>query len=361
MSRRPNGEGNIYLRNDGRWAGSVRIGDRRRYVYGKTRKEVADQLAQIRNDAMLGVTVSPSGKTVEAYLKEWREGADHLRPTTAYLYDLLIRVHIVPSIGHVKLKTLAPLHLQECYRRINGARTREQVHRLLHKALGDAVNLRLMTHNPASMLTVPTAKPAKKQRWTLHETRAFITTCSRLETLYDALWLFMLGTSCRIGEALALREEQVDWNTGIVSIEHGIVRIGTERRETLPKTEDSVRRISLPQFALDALKHRRPYLWDGYFFRTQGGTIPWTSDLQKRLKEACYRAAVPLVTSHDLRKAHASLAIAGGVDAKTVQNRLGHATLGLTLGLYAEAMEIADTKAAEVLDKLLSPNVVPEP
>ena len=134
--KRSNGEGSIRLRADGRWEGRVLIGQKRRTVYGKTRKDVADQLQQIRSDAMLGMTTAPSSESVGTYLKRWRQDASHLRPTTAYLYDLLIRVHIEPSIGNVKLKDLAPLHLNECYRRIKGTRTKEQVHRLLHKALG---------------------------------------------------------------------------------------------------------------------------------------------------------------------------------------------------------------------------------
>jgi len=328
VSRRSNGEGNIRQRADGRWEGRIRIGQKRRTVYGKTRRDVADQLAQIRQDAMLGVSTAPSSEGVEAYLKEWRQGARHLRPTTAYFYDLLIRVHVAPVIGHMKLKDLAPLHLNETYRRIKGARTREQVHRLLHKALGDAVKLRLLPHNPASLLEVPATKPAKKKRWTENEVRAFITTCSRFETTDDALWLLMLGTSCRIGEALALMV-------------------------------DDVRTMTVPEFALGALRHQRRHAVGGYFFRTKEGNVPWTSDLQKRLKEACLRAGVPEVSSHMLRKTHASLAIAGGVDVKTVQKRLGHATLALTLGLYAEAMEMGDAKAAQTLDTLLGHGSIP--
>lgn len=353
MARRANGEGSIGQRKDGRWFASISIGGKRRYVYGKTRRDVADQLQQIRQDTLLGVTTAPNSQTLEVYLKSRRERAEHLRPTTAYLYDLLIRVHIVPNVGHVKLKDLAPLHLNESYRRIKGARTTEQVHRLLHKALSDAVKMRLLAHNPASVLDVPKAKPKKVQFWTNDQSRAFVRSCSRYETVYDALWLFMLGSGCRIGEALGLKEEHVDWSAGSVSIEQGIVRIGTRREVSDPKTEAGVRQFLLPKFALDALKHRRRQVIDGYFFRTREGTVPWTSDLQKRLREACTRAGVPELTSHGLRKMSATLAIAAGVDVKTVQRRLGHATPAMTLGIYAQAMAQGDEKAAGALDNLL--------
>ena len=351
--KRSNGEGSIRQRADGRWEGRIRIGQKRRTVYGKTRKEAADQLAQIRQEAMLGLTTAPSSETLESYLKGWLTRADHLRPTTAHLYGILVRVHIVPNIGHVKLKDLAPLHLNECYRRIKGKRTKEQVHRLLHKSLGDAVKLRLMTNNPASMLDVAVSKPAKKKRWTMEQARAFITCCRRFESRYDGLWLFQLATSCRIGEALDLEEDDVNWETSIVDIKSAIIRVGGEILSTNPKTEDSIRKLHVPEFGMQALRHQRQFCINGYFFRTKEGNVPWATDIQRRLREACFRAGVPEATSHDLRKMHASLAIAGGVDVKTVQKRLGHATLALTLGLYAEAMEEGDFKAAQALDTML--------
>lgn len=354
MSRRSNGEGNIRQRSDGRWEGRLSIAGKRRSVFGRSRKDVADQLALIRSDAMLGLTAAPSSQTLESYLKEWRERADHLRPTTAYLYDLLIRVHIKPCIGTVKLKNLKALQLQECYRRIEGARTKEQVHRLLHKALGDAVRLGLVPHNPTNALSIAVARPKKRKLWTLEQVQAFMATCRRYESVYDALWLFMLGTGCRIGEALGLHEDNVNWQTKTATIEASIVRIGTERRRTDPKTEAGIRTLALPGFVLEALISRRVHLVDGYFFRTRDGNVPWTSDLQKRLKEACVRAGLPEITSHDFRRLHATLAIANGVDVKTVQRRLGHASLALTLSVYAQVMAQGDAKAAEALDNMLT-------
>ena len=160
-------------------------------------------------------------------------------------------------------------------------------------------------------------------------------------------------------EALALTLDDIDWKAGKVSVERAVVRVGTQRLESDPKTEDGIRTMTVPEFALRALRHQRQHAVGGYFFRTKEGNVPWTSDVQKRLKEACLRAGVPEVSSHMLWKTHASLAIAGGVDVKTVQRRLGHATLALTLGLYAEAMEMGDVKAAQALDTLLGHDSAP--
>ena len=216
-----------------------------------------------------------------------------------------------------------------------------------------------MTHNPGLHAPCAVCKACQEEAVDDGRDPCFITACSRYDTLYDALWLVMLGSGCRIGEALAIREMAVDWQSGTITVDEGIVRVGTIRQVSDPKTEAGTRKISLPKFALDALKHRKGYLVDGYFFRTAVGTIPWTSDLQRRLKEACFRCRTadhkPRPEEGERLPGHRR-----GVDVKTVQKRLGHATLAMTLGLYAEAMEMGDTKASEVLDRLLAPNPSPE-
>jgi integrase len=354
MARRANGEGSILQRKDGRWQGSLGVAGKRRTVYGKTRKEVADRIARLQSDLMVGRTIEPSKEPLGIYLDDWLEHRLNLRPSTHHLYSVLIRVHVKPHLGHIPLRKLTAGHVKEACTRIPGARTREQVYRLLHKALGDAVRERRLGENVVSQFEAPKAPPKKVRLWTMEQARAFIFACSRYETTYDPLWLFMLGSACRIGEALGLKEEHVGWDTGLVTVEQGIVTVGKRREVSDPKTMAGTRRILLPGFALRALGHQRGLLVDGYFFRTSAGTIPWPSDLKKRLHEACYRAGVPDLTSHGLRKMSSSLCLAGGVDIKSVQQRLGHATAALTLGIYTQAMEMGDKKAALVLDALMT-------
>jgi integrase len=360
VPRRSDGEGSVYQRSDGRWVGSLRVGGIRRSVYGKTRREAAEKLHALKNQAMLGPISQPSKLTAAAYLEDWLEGArSNLRPTTAYLYEHLVRLHIVPVIGHVRLKELAPLHLSETYRRIrtNGrrARTAEQVHRLLHKALADAVKLRVLSTNPASCVEVPAAKPAERTLWTTEQVTAFVSSCAEYRSLYDPLWLFLLGSGCRIGEALGLKETDVDWDSAVVSISRAVVRVGGRMEEGAPKTRAGVRKIVLPQFTMDALAHRRQFSVEGYLFRNGNAAVTMGADLRRRFHEACRRADVSPLRIHELRKMHATLAIASGVDVKTVQRRLGHATLALTLAVYAQAMPCGDAVAAQSLDRMLSP------
>ena len=213
--------------------------------------------------------------------------------------------------------------------------------------------------NPASSVSVPAASPAKRCLWTAEQVSSFVAASSELGSLYDPLWLFLLGSGCRIGEALALKDSDVDWDGAAVSIKRAMSRIGNVPHEDDPKARAGIRTILLPMFALTALELRRPFAIDGYLFRNQADQVPTQSDLRKRFIEACKRAGIQGATIHDLRRMHATLAIASGVDVKTVQRRLGHATLAMTLGIYAQATAQGDAKAAKVLDRLLGNGSAP--
>jgi integrase len=234
------------------------------------------------------------------------------------------------------------------------------VHRLLHKACGDAVKLRLVRVNPASGINVPAARPAERSLWTPEQVSSFVAACSEYTTYYDPLWLFLLGSGCRIGEALALREEHIDWNRSQVGVKRAVGHVGNVPYEDDPKTRAGIRTLTLPTFALTALQHRRQFSSGGYLFHSQKGRVPTASDLRKRFTEACKRAGIKGATIHDLRRMHATLAIANGVDVKTVQRRLGHSSLAMTLGIYAQATAEGDAKAADVLDRLLTPKPAPD-
>lgn len=284
-----------------------------------------------------------------------------LRTSTVAQYEILIRVHLKPALGSHKLAALRPIHLQQLYGRILGLgrspRRAEQAHRLLHKALGDAVRMRLLAHNPAQDVDPPNGKAAERPLWTPDEVRTLIATSSGFSSQYDALWLFLLGSGCRVGEALGLRWTDIDWSAKSVLIERAIVHVKNHAVLGPPKTDSGRRRLTLPDFAMTALRDQRARqagecASDDAIFRNVKGNVPQPTDLRRRFHEACKRAGVRVLRIHDCRKAHATMIVAAGVDVKTVQRRLGHASLAMTLGLYAKVVQSGDGRAAEALDAL---------
>ncbi len=115
MSRRGNGEGSIYQRSDGKWCAAVTVvGGRRRVLYGRTRQEVADKLIEALRARKEGTLTTGSRLTVAGYLDQWLRDVvkPSVRPWTYRGYEVLVRRHIVPEIGRVRLDKLTPAHVQ---------------------------------------------------------------------------------------------------------------------------------------------------------------------------------------------------------------------------------------------------------
>ncbi len=149
MGRRGNGEGSITKRKDGLYMGrytvSTATGSKRKTLYGKTRKEVSEKLNKALADRDGGLVFDTDNLKVGEYLERWLLDSvqDTVRPTTYERYDQIVRIHIRPVLGGVKLKNVTPTHVRGLYReKLEGGlspRTVQYIHVTLHKALKQAV------------------------------------------------------------------------------------------------------------------------------------------------------------------------------------------------------------------------------
>src|SRR3954469_7902895 len=174
MARRADGEGTIVQRGDGRWVAAIALGGKRRWLYGKTRRDVVEKLSGLQQDAQAGRLVKASRQSVDAYLTTWLDVVKpQLRPSTWASYEELLRLHVRPTLGGVRLQALRPLHLVHLYAaRIAdgvGARRVQMAQRVLHKALGDAVKWRALHANPAADVTPPRPQREEQRVWTAEE------------------------------------------------------------------------------------------------------------------------------------------------------------------------------------------------
>ena len=118
--RRSPGEGSIYQRKDGLWVAQYKVetpsGKKTKYIYGKVRKEVAAKLARAIAEKDSGVFYDSENLTTGAYLDSWLDSIkDSLKERTVTRYEIVVRVHLKPTIGHVKLDKLNPLQVQDMY------------------------------------------------------------------------------------------------------------------------------------------------------------------------------------------------------------------------------------------------------
>ena len=180
MGRRGNGEGSIYRRKDGRWEARYTIhpnGPKRRTLYGKTRKEVADKLAKALADYASGYTFDTENITVGEYLDRWLNDSDRssVRTSTYERHEQIVRLHIKPAIGRVKLSKLTPAQVQGLYRdKLDSGlspATVQKVHAVLHKALAQALKWTMIPRNATDAVKAPRPAPEEMHPLSPDESR----------------------------------------------------------------------------------------------------------------------------------------------------------------------------------------------
>ena len=118
-TRRGHGDGSIYQRQDGRWAASISLeGGKRKTFYGRTRKEVQEQLKKAQHEQLQGTLVTTPQQKVEQFLTHWLEDThkQSIRIRTYERYEEIVRLHLIPGVGHHQLQKLTPQHLQAFYK-----------------------------------------------------------------------------------------------------------------------------------------------------------------------------------------------------------------------------------------------------
>lgn len=376
-TRRGHGEGSIYQRGDGLWCTVVDLGyvngkRKRKYIYGKTRKEVAEKLKAVLRDQQLGLPIATERQTVEQFLNRWLadvvQGA--VGPRTYESYTTTVRLHIIPTLGRHELTKLSAQHIQALLRAksnegLSPASVR-YIRSVLRIALNQAVRWNLIPRNVASLVVPPKAERHEARTFTPEEARQFLAAVrgDRLEALFTVA----LGLGMRQGEALGLHWSDVDLDNGTLRVRTALQRIGGKLTIVQPKTEKSKRTILLPAATVAALRaHRVRQMeerlvagsqWEDHdlvFANTLGKPLE-KANIGKRLKDLLAKAGLPPMRFHDLRHCCASLLLAQNVHPKVVQEILGHSQISMTLDLYSHVLPHVQREAADLMDRLLATN-----
>ena len=374
--KRGNNEGSITHRSDGRWMGSYTVqtaqGPKRKILYGKTRAEVAAKLTKAMANRDVGLVFDDKNLTVGQYLDRWLSDCvrGSVRESTFDRDSYLVRVHIKPALGRIKLSELSPVHVQGFYRdRLDtglSASTVNKSHTVLHKALSQAVRWSLVSRNPAEAVKAPRPVPKEMRLLSPEETRRFLQAAhgDRLEALY----VLAVTTGMRRGELLGLKWADIDLKGGAVSIRRTLSRTHNGKRIVLgePKTRKSRRTIRLTSRALIALKaHRKRQLEEmmklaglrqdqGLVFTTEAGSLINPSNLRQRsFAPLLERAGLPHIRFHDLRHTCATLLLSQNTHPKFVQELLGHANIAITVDTYSHVVPGMANHTARAMEDAL--------
>jgi integrase len=234
---------------------------------------------------------------------------------------------------------------------------------MLHRALRDAVRLGYLVRNVADAVTPPRGASPEMQVWTPEQLRAFLTEV-RHDRLY-ALWLLVATTGMRRAELAGLRWVDIDLDAARLSPRRPRVVVNYVVHESEPKTRMGKRSLALDPATLAALQEQKAHqdqeraevgaAWmdSGLVFtRPDGSPIhpDLITDWFRRLARA---AGLPPIRLHDVRHSYATAALAAGIPAKVVSERLGHANIAITLDVYSHVIPGMDAAAANAVASLI--------
>lgn len=344
-----------------------------------TKKETEKRLSELLHQLDNGTFIKPGKTTLAEYLEKWLKDYvwPNLAPRTAEGYETIVSQHLIPKLGSFPLTQLRPEHLQKYYSemlsigRCNSAgglsaQTVRHHHTALHKALQTAVEWGLLSRNVADAVKPPHAEHPEMQTWGEDDIIRFLEAAKA--TPYYALFYTALFTGMRRSEFLALRWSDIDLFLCQVYVNRSLhqLRDGSIIYRA-PKTAKGRRMVALsPSVALLLQEHKEkqeamramlgvPLKDDDLVFSTLEGKPLRPNTVTRAWTMLAARAGVKIIRLHDARHTHASLMLKQGVHPKIVQERLGHATIAITLDTYSHVAPGLQEAAAAGFDKIVFP------
>lgn len=288
-NKRPDGDGLVRKRKDGRWEGRIVVGHKAngtpifRSVFAKTQKMLMEKLHQhietYRDVELSEECDIPLGE----WLDRWKENyaAYAVRPNTLSSYESMIENYIKPRLGMMRISDITTEDIQQMYNglkengRINEHDTMgfqladssiRRIHMMLHEAMDAAVREHLVVDNPTNGTRIPKPNYPPKQILTEEQVERFMT-----ELENDAVWhdLFYteLTTGLRRGEICGLQWQDLDFSTGKLRIRRAVIAMKHQPccvGET--KTDAGRRTITLPPHTLEMLKNRKKTSYSQWIF-----------------------------------------------------------------------------------------------
>ena len=372
--QRGNGAGTVYPRKNKDdkvigYRGSYIVNGKRYYVSAKTKTETEQKLRQAMTDADRGLTFDAGSLALGDYLHRWLNDSvrDTVRNTTFERYEQIVRMHIKPALGRVKLKNLTSTHVRGLYKeklQSRSPRTVQYIHVTLHKALKQAVNDGLVPRNVTEAVKPPQVRREEIHPLTPEQVNALLSAArgDRLEALY----VLAIHTGLRQGELLGLKWEDVNLEEGNLQVRRTLTTTKSGPVLSTPKTKGSRRSVKLTQSAVEALRHhlqrqlgeidRAGSLWEenGLIFASEKGEpLDRRGTVKYQFKKLLKCAGLPDIRFHDLRHTCATLLLGRNVNPKIVSEMLGHASIAITLDTYSHVLPNMQNEAAKAMEDAL--------
>ncbi|UNC91663.1 tyrosine-type recombinase/integrase [Candidatus Contubernalis alkaliaceticus] len=374
-----------------KWFSATKILSQGRPANKKEAEAIMNDLIKKVNT---GAYVVTEDMTVADYLKFWLTHAQtKVAHSTYSRYEGIVKRHLIPKLGDVKLGKLQAHHLQQMYNdllkpgsRLDGRpgplspRSVRYIHATIRRALGQAVYpWKMLATNPSESLELPERKKKDMNVWEEPQVKRFLDFMK--DNSYYALYFLAFATGMRQSEILGLRWRDVYLDIKALAVRQVLEYIGKSVQFKEPKSQKSRRTISLPSSVVNVLRSYQSEMQakgeqtkkaakardeNDLVFQTRCGTpinkrnlIRHFSDAQEALNRELVKEDQPLLprlTFHEIRHTHATLLLKAGEPTKVVQERLGHANIGITSDLYSHVLPNMQAHAADKIQEMLFNN-----
>lgn len=289
------------------------------------------------------------------------------RPSTLASYRSNLELHVIPTLGTLRLAAITPEKLDGLYGELLASGNRKgggglsprsvrYVHTIVRASLAQAVQWDRIARNPADRATPPKSERYQASTWTPEQLRTFLD--RSVDHRLSPAWLLLATTGMRRGEVLGLRWCDLDLDGGGLQVEQTVVAVAYKVSFSTPKTPKSRRRVALDPHTIAALRSHRArqseeklaaggaYTDHDLVFADEIGQPVHPETLSRTFTRRSTTAGLPTIRLHDLRHSFATAALEAGVPLKVVSDRLGHSTIAITGDTYSHVRTGLDEDAA---------------
>lgn len=374
----------------------------RKYLYSKDLMELREKEKTLIRDQLDGLDVYAAGKSdLNFVFDRYISTKTELRSTTytnyTYIYNHFVREQFgKKKIGDIKYSDVLHFYLHLIKEKGIQVNTLETVHTVLRPTFQLAVRDGLIRTNPCDGVMAEVKKrPGKnhgvRHALTIEQQRAFMNYIADHPVYYRwrPLFTVLLGTGCRVGEVIGLRWKDVDYEKGMISINHSVTyyprsdkSYACEFQVSLPKTDAGIRTVPMMEEVRDAFLEEKAMQKEsgvkneveldgmsGFIFCNRFGNLhnPQainraikritenynSEEIVKAKKEKRPPVIIPHFSCHHLRHTFCTRFCENETNVKVIQAVMGHKNIETTLDIYAEVTDMKKTEAIENLSRNL--------
>ena len=331
----------------------------------KTKNEAMKALKVFEINKADGRQLDTSKQTVEDFLNYWiKYKSTRCEYTTIYGYKNIANNYIIPHLGKIQLKQLQPHHIIEYMDTVSkeglSNNTIKKHHDLLKSMMKQAVLEDKVAYNILDKVEPPKTEKKEMSFYTVDELVTLLDIISTKPAL-DISVHIAAYTGLRREEILGLKWDCVDFDNAVFLIKKAITKAGAVVIEKKPKTKDSYRKISIPDYLLEKLKTykqiqiRNAKLFDSpeyeYIFCKPNGQRYHVNYISTMFKNIIEQYNLKPIRFHDLRHTFASIAQELGISIFEISKALGHSTIATTSNIYTHLFDETHAKVTDSVAK----------